>query len=43
VEEDLPLETCDTLHANGAWGFTSDRTAKTREEVSFSQYTLRTW
>ncbi|KAJ1475480.1 alpha-L-fucosidase-domain-containing protein [Baffinella frigidus] len=33
VESDLPLETCDTLHHNGAWGYTADRTANTREEA----------
>ena len=28
VDETLPLETCDTVHANGAWGYTADHTPK---------------
>jgi hypothetical protein len=33
VEEGLPLETCDTLHGNGAWGYTADHTPRSAEEV----------
>ncbi len=28
IDRGLPLETCDTLHANGAWGYTADHTPK---------------
>ena len=28
VEDRLPLETCDTLHQNGAWGYTADHTPR---------------
>jgi hypothetical protein len=33
VEEGLPLETCDTLHANGAWGYTADHTPRPIDQV----------
>lgn len=33
VEEGLPLETCDTLHLNGAWGYTADHRPKDLDEV----------
>lgn len=29
----MPLETCDTLHRNGAWGYTADHTPRPLEEV----------
>mmetsp|Transcript_78494 Transcript_78494/g.211084 ORF Transcript_78494/g.211084 Transcript_78494/m.211084 type:complete len:485 (-) Transcript_78494:76-1530(-) len=28
VDARLPLETCDTIHANGAWGYTHDHTPR---------------
>ncbi len=28
IDRSLPLETCDTVHANGAWGYTADHTPK---------------
>jgi len=33
VDSSLPLETCDTLHGNGAWGYTSDHTPKSMEQI----------
>ena len=33
VEENLPLETCDTLHHNGAWGYTADHRPRSPQEV----------
>jgi len=33
VEEGLPLETCDTLHNNGAWGYTADHTPRPVDQV----------
>ncbi len=29
IDRSLPLETCDTVHGNGAWGYTADHTPKT--------------
>jgi hypothetical protein len=28
VDRSLPLETCDTVHGNGAWGYTADHAPK---------------
>jgi alpha-L-fucosidase len=38
VEDSLPLETCDTLHHNGAWGYTFDHTPRPIDEVMMDEF-----